>query len=469
MSLVRGTGRWTRGASATLVVGCLLLACAGSATARVPPPGPAGVQLWQQPERITSPQMLGGTTQLAYDAQGTAYLAWSGSGYRHGVVGEAFYEEGSLQPVRFAYRPAGAARFRGFERLSAQPGAEVELAISADGEALAIWAFDGGIQYAIRPPDGKFSKPVSFKRTEDSAYNLDADMADDGSALVTWNDAAGPSVALYRVGKQRFRPVPGFRDANSPDVLSDVNRRGDMAVIWETWSDRKQAYVVHQSSLRAGGSFGESRDYVADDGEFTFGGSLLLSERGEALVGSGREYKICPLRGRCSPFERFHDGQGTPNRLVADSEGNIHAFWIRFVGRRRGAWRMLDSIRAPGGSFSKPRIVARRAKVSYLGPVAAGPQGSLLLGWTTCCHISGLYAKVYRPETGWGPPLRASHLYNEKGPIFPSIAAPALGLDPFGNATALWGVSCRFPSSCGLLSSELPNFGQGPISDAPAG
>lgn len=350
-----------------------------------------------------------------------------------------------------AIRPKGARRFGRPQRLSARPGGAIDLAVAANGAAIAIWGIQDGIEFSVRPPGGRFGPPVTHGRDTDyGPAGFDVGMAADGSALITWDDEGGSAVALYRSGNGRLRRYPGFNGKDVGDVLSAVNERGDMAILWQTYrrhySPDDGYVVVHESTLTAGSPTFSSR--VVTDLDYDLGDSsirLTLTALGESLVTRGKLYDVCPLEGSCTlDFETpIRQDQRYPLILVADEEGNVHAFWQNLRAHHVRGRRYVHSVRPPGGTFSKLTLAAQTNNATELDSAVTGPDGQILLGWTSYARTSASYTARFIPGVGWGPSLRVTPKYPARGPKQSYVVGLSLGVGPFGNGLAAWEVAHR--------------------------
>lgn len=414
-------------------------------------PSPAGSEHWSKPQRIAPKSLETGSSDVAFDDAGNAYVAWAGSGNsRNGV-----YDPGTLQVPMVAVRSKGSRAFGHPQLLSHKRAGPIRLAVATDGAAVAVWGLDSGIQYSVRPPGGEFGPPVTFARNTDyGPAGFDVQMAADGSALITWDDAKGTSIALYRLGEGPFRPVPGFRAQHSLEVLGAVNQRGDMALLWETnrrhYRPTKGFVLFHESTLKAGSAtFSPGR--VVTDSQYDLSNAhirLILTSLGESVIARGYFYRVCPLTGQCTPdLIRIRADQKYPTLLIADNEGNVHAFW-QIAGERpfRGR-KFLHSVRRSGGTFSTPTLVARARGYSFLDEAAVGPAGTLLLGWTSLNRSSASFTSRYTPEAGWEPPLRVTPTYKARGRNYSYVDDLSLGVAPAGNSLAAWEVAHRSSQS----------------------
>lgn len=418
---------------------------------------------WSDPRVVLPRTVKTGLTAVDFDAAGNAYLAVSGSGARH--PGAGFYDDPSLQIPRILIREAGEARFGPPQRLSRRRGGELDLAVAPNGAAIAIWGIEDGIQYAVRDPGEPFGPPVTHKRDVDYSYEIDVDLANDGSALVSWSDANRRSRALFRDGLGRLRPVPGFSARNAYSVTSDINERGDMSLVWDVVGRRHM--ILRQASRPAGGTWTRPRHpegFGDENGYGHYGGTLVLTAQGESILAARTRYVVCPLSGPCGDEGTFPRGAPWGHRsYVADSLGNVHAYWARYIGRRHGGFRVLDSIRRPGGTFSRPRVVTLQREL-YLAASPAGADGAVMLGWVAAPagrpKRYALYTSTFEPGVGWSERRRAGRIYRDC--LFcrrypPSIDAESLALGEGGRGLAAWGVM-RWDQSAptGALVADMP-------------
>ena len=265
---------------------------------------------------------------LATDAQGNAVAAWgdpSSGDVRWAArgVGSVFSDAGTLSSgtlqldgrVRVAMDPAGAAIAAwasdegilvaekpaggafGAPVPIASEGAEPQVALSANGDAVVVWqdtVGGGGLQAAVRPAGGAFAAPERL--TEGPALGTAVAIDASGNAVTTWvleqEELGGTNrveVATRSAGGG-FGPTrdissPGDEPkAAAPKVAS--NSRGDVAVVWwATGADEGRGPWVEASIKPAGGDFAGPDRLSSSCDATSNADSVAVDEQGNIVSG----------------------------------------------------------------------------------------------------------------------------------------------------------------------------------------
>ena len=91
---------------------------------------------WSAPQQVVPESRRTGFTHVAFDAAGNTYLTVAGSGRRH--PGAGYYDREYLRIPRVFIRPTGSRHFGKPERLSSQRAGELDMAVAANGAAVAL-------------------------------------------------------------------------------------------------------------------------------------------------------------------------------------------------------------------------------------------------------------------------------------------------------------------------------------------
>lgn len=442
--IVAAPALWRRSGPAN---GIRFLACALVLTVSVSAAGAARFRDWSKPQKVVPRVDKTGAPVIGADASGGEVVAWSGY-FDH------YHFEGQLLRPQVAIRAPGAARFGPSTDLSKTRGANLQLAVAANGAAIALWETLHGFEYAVRPRGQAFGAPVAVERHFHLTGLPGLGIADDGSALMSWADydgsaPLGPSRAIYRDGMGKFQPVPGFDGDGLLSVGSDIDRRGDMVVAYQN-PNGATALITRT----AGGSFSPPR-VVLHKNNFT--DNVMLTEAGEIILRSDRggKFAVCSMHGDCAtsspPFPYWQ-------AVATNRTGRTFVAWATKPTRKKTRTIKLAT-RLPGGKFSE-RTIATGIKTNRVDDLEVDDHGDLVVGWTPSTIRNALMTRSFAPRCGWSPILRATPNYHATlRRNFESFAAD-LTLTQSGRATAAWAKDSS-GNSRGLFVSDLPScFGR---------
>jgi hypothetical protein len=147
---------------------------------------------WQAPVNITGaaneldqPENAG-EPGIAVDGQGNAIAVWA-------------WEFGS-PVIQAAFRPAGGA-WQAPVNISEKGASSPQVAFNGQGDALAIWEdYDGGnyiVQSAFRPAGGAWQTPVALSDEAHGAYDTQIAVDGQGDAVAAWTGEDGIQGAGY--------------------------------------------------------------------------------------------------------------------------------------------------------------------------------------------------------------------------------------------------------------------------------
>lgn len=281
---------------------------------------------------------------------------------------------------------------------SAATQLDVEADAAADGTTTATWVADGVVRAATRALDGTWSSPVDVSPADQYAYRADLDVADDGSAAVTWrsNDRGAPPM-----------PAP-------EDHVGAATRAAGSA-----WAEPVEVATTDD--------VGDPVVAVAPDGTTTLAWPDTTVEGG-SLVSARR-----PAGGSWSAPETVATGAIGQAALVALPAGRVTAAWIQDVAagsyifhadRVDGAW---------GGPVSFYPLFGPASDVSLV----VDASGSTAATWVNRDPAGRPFVQVARRPAGQGW-VAVDDL---TGPItdrrLPS-PEPQVAWDRDGNLTSVW-------------------------------
>jgi hypothetical protein len=159
---------------------------------------PASSQTWQTPLRLSTAGLGGAQPDLALDPQGDAIVVWEGatSTERTVEVATGSALSGTWQaPRRLAAWPhTTPPEFHWIHQVGSagvSPGANPEVALNGQGEAIAAWehsgsSYEGLVQAAVKPAaTAKWQPPVNLAAA--STGGVQVALSATGEAVVVWN------------------------------------------------------------------------------------------------------------------------------------------------------------------------------------------------------------------------------------------------------------------------------------------
>lgn len=380
----------------------LLVAC--SVAALVVPAGARAGVLWSAPADISSAAVDVDAPRIAVDVAGDGVAVWyqsigvrdviesaarSAVGGWSGPVqaasgsdaygpevaldgrGDAtavWYEfDGNEDVVDAATRTAGGT-WSAPQQLSVPSvlggGAdEPQLAVDANGDAVAVWYQFDGINYVIEaarlPAGGTWSAPQQLSGPGGDAYGPHVAIDAHGIATAIWYRYSGgvpPGVVQAATGSAGGGWTPpqalssAAQDSSEPQVASDPS--GDVIAVWTSFNG--SADVIEAASLPAGGgwsavsqvSSGGNADapQVAINGQGTATAVWDSSDGVNSLVQAATRQAG---GGWSAPAAISLAGQDAGDPQVgADASGDVAAVWYRF----NGLADVIETATRPAGS-----------------------------------------------------------------------------------------------------------------------
>jgi hypothetical protein len=292
------------------------------------------------------------------DARGEAVVVWTRT--RKGGEG-VLSPDGGEGPIQAASRtPAG--HWGAPVTISAHPGGNARLALSASGEAVAAWETAGGAVWAaVRSPHGRWAAA----RRLSPARSRSPDVAIDsrGDAVVVWD--------------------------HEEECCTVVGEKGpsELGVSTVQATERKAAGAWGSVSNVSARSFGESEATVAMSSS---GQATVVWTHEPVQVGGGLlaiEASARPPRGSWEKPVTIAGGPGaglpflTALHLAADGATEEIATWGESVGAAQdaaGPFRIRAAYLSPAGAWESP-VELFEAQADPV--LAVGATGDALLAW----------------------------------------------------------------------------------------
>jgi hypothetical protein len=310
-------------------------------------------------------------------------------------------------------------------------------AIADDGTAMVLWEERGGIMAAVRPPGGHFGRAQRISGTLRGMFDVPAVAVDRaGNFLVGWS-------RFFRVGSQRTWEVQVVsRPAHG--AFGKVTTLGVGAYVHVAFNARGVAVVSWTSVVETGGTFPVpySRTAVAQVATKPAGGTF----------GKPATVSTTPT--------------WAASAVVAD-EGTVGAVWEKANGPESDPYGPIQtSTQAVGGAFEPPVdapvVSARRA---FNPMLFYGSRGELVTVWQEKTHSTPF---VHAAPLHWATRMPGSAFDARK--TITTAPAGFVQLAPTGDGRALvvWSDTrlhaALYRSGTGFVTAAAPAAQPGPVS-----
>jgi PKD repeat protein len=314
-------------------------------------------QTWQSPVTLGSG---GSGLQLSGDARGDAIAVWVATASSHQVV------EAAVRPAGDGWQPAVQIS------PSADNASNPQVALDADGNAVAVWQLSGGphvvIQAAERPvASGVWQSPVTVSNSAQDAGppTLAVDPQDDATAL--WAGGGIVQSADRPAGQTWESPVD-ISAAGGADPELAVDSLGDATAVFDQ-TEAGNNIVAEAAQRPAGGAW-----------------AAPVAISGPQMTESPEPRVALDARGDAVAIWNGYDGS---------------VFTVQAATRRaNGAWQPAGSLSGTGVSL----IPEAR--------VATDPQGDAAVIWS----IDNGTTELVQAEG-----------YDDAGPIVDAVSIPSSG------------------------------------------
>ena len=265
-----------------------------------------------------------------------------------------------------------------------------QLAIDANGNALAVWSQDDGTRNNIvanryDAVTGWGSAMLVEHDDTGDAADPQISFATNGDAVAVWLQSDG---TRGNVVSNRYTVGAGWGTATlvetaavdpyDPQIVAD--RNGDMIAIWAQFDGTHTNIVVNRATAAGWGT-------------------------------------VAPITDTINAF--------LP-QIATDSQGNALAIWVQQNGSAYDAW----AARYTGGSWGAPALLTPNAASPHLAFDAGG--NALAVGASDDGARTNIWASRFDAHTGWGP-SSLIETDDAGGALEPQIA-----IDAQGNALAVW-------------------------------
>jgi len=362
---------------ARATAGCLLLAALAAGCSGGGEAGRSLTGTWEAPVDLSRPGERANTPHVAVGADGRAAAIWTSTP-----------EQGPTRVlVRGAERPAGGRWSRPVTISSHGSASAVQIAVDADGGAIAMWsALEGrrfSVQAATRSSAGTWSAPERLSAAGESATSPSVALDAKGDALAVW---------------QRTRAGASSIQSSTRPAGGDWGTAAELARVSTTsGADSAQPHV-------AVGAKGDAAAVWTDDGAV----QAALKPAG----GVWRTPQALTARA----------GSSVAAQVVVDGAGNVVAAWLDDTGSVVRA-----SVHAPGGHWGTPKRISRIRQMAGGPRLATGGRDTTIAVWTT---FSGVASATLRPGDGWQAPVDISGRAD-------AFSTP-VAMSSRGDAVAVW-------------------------------
>ena len=375
---------------------------------------PAGAS-WQAPESLTAPEASGFNAQIAVDPGGEALATWEtpasgkeivqaavrppGGGWSAPVTlsahGEAAQRasvaigadgeavavwENAVKGGEFTVEAAAHAAGGGWQAAHALSpvgtiAALPQVAVDADGEALAVWAQSREtIESAARPAGGEWQLPVTLSSLGPAVTEPELAIDPQGVAAAVWDlvpsgKASEATVrAAIRGAAREWTREATLSEAGAVAPAVAIDAGGDATAVWQ----EANAPTAIEASRRPAGGGWQGLEAVSAPGEAVGEPSVSADRQGDAIALWRRAAGTSPDSGRGPPGGGRMAAPGEPVDPRRGSRGTAgRARPLRRRGRGLGAVRRTGRRPDRGSGLRRRRSPAQRSRL----PPRAPPDG----------------------------------------------------------------------------------------------
>jgi hypothetical protein len=404
-----GTGVRRSWLAAVLGAALLLGACGGGGGGGGTLPPPATTKAWQTAQLIeTLNAGDAANPQIAVQANGSAMAVWRQSdGVRTNILASRYAPGSGWSTPEFV------------ETDDADFAIHPQVAMDGNGNAIAVWVQEGGGRANIMASrfDGvrwSIAEPIEVDNAGDANFpqiTMDAN----GNAFAVWQQASGPSNAAatrVNIWANRFVPGNGWQKAE----LIEADNAGDASLPQISMETNGSAIAVWEQLK---GASTTATTAISDIWANRFDGNKW---------GEAKRIEADDLGGALRP------------QIAVDANGNALAVWLQ---RRAGqfSFSLMASRFTPAGDWERP-VALQTGDGSAGDPqIAMDERGHAFAVWPEFAfekESGQTWAARYVPGSGWA----AAELVHDNTQGFNQFTQ--IAVDGGGNAMAVW-VSANGP------------------------
>ena len=279
----------------------------------------------------------------------------------------------------------------------------------------------------------------------DSAADPQIALDADGNAIAVWSQSDG---ALYSIWASRFTPSTGWGTptlietdnaggAGAPKVAFDSS--GNAVAVWEQHDGTHNNIYANRFTPSAG--WGTSTLVENNSDGDAFGTQMAMNASGDAIAvwyqSEGTVFNIwasrfTPSTGWGTPTLVDDDtGTAVLPQIAMDASGNAVAVWRQNVGTRTRIWANRFT---PNTGWDTARLIEGSGVGTFTADpqVAIDPGGNAMAVWRQIEGTShDIWVNRFTPSTGWGT---ATLVETGTGSAF----EPQIAMDANGNSMAVW-------------------------------
>jgi Glucose / Sorbosone dehydrogenase len=372
----------------------------------------------------------------------------------------------------------GTAQWTPPENLSAPPGANPDVAVDPNGNAVFSWRRADAanpnqhIQVRVRSASGALSSSQTITDPGQDAFDAQVAVDNAGDAVFTWRRFDGTN---YRI-QARVRFASGTlsavqtlsdpgQDAFDPQVA--VDGAGDAVFAWRR-SDGSNERI--QSRFRSAAGTLSAVQTLSGSGEDAFDPRVGLDSAGKAVFAWRRsdgsneriQSRVRSAAGTLSPVKTLSPpGRDAVHpRVGVDSAGDAVFAWLQFDGSN---WRVETRARSAAGVLSGTKAISTVGTDALVPEVDVDSGGDAVFAWER--FNSGGYQVQARARSAAGALSPAKTLSNAAT----NAVSPQVAVDGDGNAVVAWTqlggpndwIQARKRSAAGVLGPIVNVTGAG--------
>ncbi len=438
----------------TCVAALGALAVALMATASV-----FAARAWSSPTNVSGPGLHVIRPRIAVDARGEAVAVWRRFDDKH-----SFIQAASRPPGGTWSAPTTISASRRESDV-----AEPQLAISASGEAVAVWGLNVErehqypgrvIQAASRPPGGTWSAPTTLSAKRSFANEPQIAIDDGGEAVAVWERYPFIEGASRPPGGAWSAPSKVSKKGRSggfPDLA--INGAGEAVAVWDSYDSTGNAPIIQSASRSPGGNWTARANLSAVRQEAAFP-QVAIDATGAAVVVWESKFTVIqsvsrPPGGRWSAVQNLSRVPRRPTALSAPFAGDPQIA-VNAAGEAVAVWDrdavIQSASRSPGGTWSKPTNISAKSAIGFEPQVAVDASGGAVVVWIWRLGNDFIVQGSSRPLGGaWSKPTNLS----AKGR---NLFEPQVVISPVGEALAIWDRAGYKFSYSVIESASAPGF-----------
>jgi hypothetical protein len=171
---------------------------------------------WDPP--VTLGSDAGSGAAISVNSAGAAFAVWT-------LVGASGIEA-AMRPAGGGWRTEDAHVDNGPSAATAGP----DIALAADGTAVAVWVSSGMSRYAVRSPDGTWSRPLLLSAADPVEPRVAIDPR--GDAIATWLQGGRLVTAVRPAAAGAWQPVGELSAAEVSEPRVALDEAGHGIAVW---------------------------------------------------------------------------------------------------------------------------------------------------------------------------------------------------------------------------------------------